>query len=294
MRFLGRRAAITAVTAIFGLGLLGTAAFAALAPAPSATAAPDTLAATTAQVKGDRLKAILDALVARGVITRAQADAILAALAEEAREERREDVSKRVFASLLEQSAAYLDMPAGRLKAALPGTSLAVIANATPGKSADGLKAYLLEKVNAAIAKALAEGTITQAQADRVTAAAPDHIARYVAHIWPEHKPRSQHPNVQAFIGDVLAAARDELGLSREDLGAALRSGKSLGEIANATPGKSRDGLVAAITASANAKIDAAVQQGRLTAEQAAKLRESLAKAVPQAVDRAPGTIKSR
>lgn len=288
MHRIGRKVAIVAMTALIGTGLLGTAAFAAFAPA----AGHATLPGTTAQApKADRLKVVLDALVARGVITQAQADAILQALKEERRDDG--DHAKRFFGNLFEQSAAYLEMQPAALKAKLPGTSLAAIADDTRGKSAEGLVRYLTDAVNTAIARALAEGKITQEQADRLTAAAPEHIAKFVRHTWPEHKPRVAHPNVAGFIGDAVSAAREYLGLSREDLMSALRSGKSLGQIADSTPGKSRDGLIAAITTATNTRIDAAQQAGKLTAEQATALKAKVSEAVAKIVDRS-GQIKSR
>ncbi len=93
-------------------------------------------------------------------------------------------------------------------------------------------------------------------------------------------------PRVQSFIGDAATAARDYLGLSVRDLAAGLRSGKSLGEIADATAGKTRTGLVASINASTNAKIDKAQQDGRLTAEQSTALKATVQDAVTALVDR--------
>lgn len=289
---IGRKVAIGAMTAIIGTGLLGTAAVAAFAPAP---ATAPTLPGTTAQApKTDRLKAILEGLVARGVITQQQAEAILAALTEERRDDN--ELGRHVFANLFEQSAAYLQMQPAALKARLPGTSLAAIADATPGKSAEGLVRFLTDAVNSAIARALAEGKITQEQADRLTAAAPEHITRFVRHTWPEHGQRDRraaHPNVMAFIGDAVSAAREYLGLSREELMTALRSGKSLGQIADGTAGKDRAGLVAAVTTQANTRIDEAQQAGKITAEQAAAIRARVTEAVEKAVDRT-WPIKSR
>ena len=65
-----------------------------------------------------------------------------------------------------------------------------------------------------------------------------------------------------------------------------LRSGKSLGEIADSTPGKTRTGLIATITLSTNAKIDKAVSDRRLTAEQATALKATVLNAVTTLVDR--------
>ena len=48
----------------------------------------------------------------------------------------------------------------------------------------------------------------------------------------------------------------------------------------------SRDGLVAALTADANAKIDAAVMDGTLTAEQAATAKQRLSAEIAKLADR--------
>jgi polyhydroxyalkanoate synthesis regulator phasin len=288
----GRKVAIAIVTALIGVGLLGGAAFAGFAPSASDTFSlvPDLSGTATAAAApkpgNDRLKAILDALVSKGVITQAQEDAILAAVKDAGRDKGREDLLRHVFASLFDQSATYLGTTPAELKKKLPGTSLAAIANATSGKSRDGLVASLTKSADDAIAKALADGKITKDQADKATAAVPDHIAKFVDHTYVKPTPRAVTPKVQMFIGDAMSATRTYLGLKPADLMTQLRAGKSLGEIANATAGKSRDGLIAAITAQANGNIDKAQQGGKLTADQATQLKAGLQTAVTQLVDR--------
>src|SRR2546428_1548598 len=82
MKRFGQKAAIVAVTAVFGFGILGTAAFAAFAPAPadSFSLVPTLSGTAEAPKGGDHFKALLDGLVSKGVITQAQEDAILAAV----------------------------------------------------------------------------------------------------------------------------------------------------------------------------------------------------------------------
>ncbi len=295
MSRIGRRAAVTAVTAIFGLGLLGSAAFAAFAPTPSDTfslvpSLPGTAVAQTPPQ--NKLKDVLDGLVQKGVITQQQEDAILAALKNANGDDKaRAELLRKVFAGLFEQSATYLGMQPKDLRAKLPGTSLAAIVNATAGKNRDGLVAYLTTAADDAIAKALAAGTITQAQADKATAAVPDHIAKFVDHTWPTPKPKM--PNVRAFIGGAMSAARDYIGIPQKDLMTQLRSGKSLAEIAVAN-GKTRDGLVSALTSDANAKIDKAQQDGKLTADQATQLKSKVQDEIGKLVDRkATPAVKS-
>lgn len=291
-----QRVAVIATTAILSTAMLGGIALAALAPATStASLTPGLEGAPSAgpaaeRADGSKLKAILDALVARGVITQAQEDAILAALKDAHGDKDRDDLLRRVFAGLFEQSATYLGATPAELKAKLPGTSLGAIADATSGKSRDGLVRFLTAAVHTAIDKAQSEGKITAEQAAKAKAAAPEHIAKFVDHVYPKRDPRAETPKVHAFIGDALGAARDYLGLPAKDVMTALRSGKSLGEIAAATSGKSRDGLISSITASASAKIDAAATAGKLTAEQAATLKAALPNAVTALVDhKGPG-----
>ena len=65
------------------------------------------MAAAAPKPGNDKLKGILDALVAKGVITHAQEDAILGAIKND---KNGEDLLRRVFAGLFDQSATYLGM----------------------------------------------------------------------------------------------------------------------------------------------------------------------------------------
>src|SRR5258706_410800 len=168
-----RKVVIAIVTGILGMGARAGAARAPLAPAPADTFSlvPDLEGASTtsaAPKPGDNgLKAILDALVTKGVITQAQEDAILAA-AKDAHG--RDDLLRRVFGNLFDQSAIYLGLTPADLKTKLPGTSLAAIANATAGKSRDGLIATLATQANAKTEKALQDAKVTAAQATELKA----------------------------------------------------------------------------------------------------------------------------
>src|SRR5207247_97640 len=108
----GRKAVAIATAGVFGLGLLGSAALAALAPVSNG-GLEDQGTVASVDAKGpkpgapDKVKAILDALVAKGVITQAQEDAILAALKDAAGQKDRDDVLGRILHGLFEQSATY-------------------------------------------------------------------------------------------------------------------------------------------------------------------------------------------
>jgi ribosome-binding protein aMBF1 (putative translation factor) len=289
--FRSKKVLLAAAAAALTAALLGGAGLAAFAPTnydPVSAVEAQLGAAAPANSGTDKLKAILDALAAKGVITSAQVDAIIAAV-RDAEPARGAGEIKRILANLLDGSAKYLGLTIGDLKTKLPGTSLGAIANSTPGKSRAGLVADLQNAVNAAIDKALAANTITKDQSDKAKAEAPGQIAKFVDHVYeqrPAPKTTTRVPKVAAFVGDAIAVARDYLGISQADLTKALREGKSLGDVANATAGKSRDGLVAQLTTAANARIDKAVTDGKVTADAATALKAQVGSAVTALVDR--------
>lgn len=295
--FRGKKVLLGAAAAAVTAALLGGAALAAFAPVTY-----DTVSEVEAQLGDvapansgtDKLKVILDALVAKGVITAAQVDAIVAAVRDA--EHGPGDV-KRIFANLFEESAKYLGLSAADLRTKLPGTSLAALADRTGGKSRAGLVAALQSATNSAIDKALASGKVTKDQADKTKAEAPGNIAKFVDHVYAHHTPRTpvaRAPRASEFVGDVFSAGRDYLGLSQTDIAKALRDGKSLGDLANTTAGKSRDGLVAQLTTAASAKIDKAMTDGKITADQATALKAQVGAGVTALVDRKGQAAKHR
>jgi polyhydroxyalkanoate synthesis regulator phasin len=285
--------------------LLGGAALAAFAPVTDNV--PSVLesevgSAVPANSGIDKLRSILDGLVAKGLITVGQADAIVAAM--KAAEPLRDNVTvKRVFAGLLEESAKYLGLSVGELKTKLSGTSLSRVAETTPGKTPAGLAATLQNAVIAAIDKALAEAKLTTEQADKAKADAPAQIKRFVEQTHPQARVKTPRDlpkagaraiKVTEFIGDIYSAGRTYLGLTQADLLRALREGKTLGEVATSV-GKNKADLIATITAAANTKIERAATDGKLTAEQAAALKAQVGPAVARLVDaKLPAALKRR
>jgi polyhydroxyalkanoate synthesis regulator phasin len=272
--------------ALFGaaaLGAFGTDASSSLV----STIAPAASAVMGEDKAGDRLKQLLDGLVQKGIITQHQEDAILAAAKEATTAKVR---TAKVLRDLLGESATYLGMTQKDLVVKLPGTSLGKVADATPNKSKAGLVAALATAANADIDKALADKKITDEQAKKVRDGLAAEITKFVDRTWPA-KPATAHragvPNVKAFLGDMLQTARDYLGggMTLQDVTTALRSGKSLGDVAN-EKGKSRDGLVQALTIAANTRIDKAVADNKLTAAQAATFKTKVAAEIATFVDR--------
>jgi hypothetical protein len=77
----------------------------------------------------------------------------------------------------------------------------------------------------------------------------------------------------------VLRVAKNYLGLTATQLKMQLHAGKSLADIANATPGTSASGLVDAISAALKTKLDARVKAGTLSSTREATI---LANATPK------------
>jgi hypothetical protein len=92
-------------------------------------------------------------------------------------------------------------------------------------------------------------------------------------------------PGGKDVTGNSLAAAATYLGTTEADVQAKIRAGQTLAQIASATTGKSRDGLLNALVADATAKVDAAQSAGTITADQATQLKANLATRLAALVD---------
>ncbi len=169
-------------------------------------------------------------------------------------------------------AAGYLGVSRAQLRAELnAGKSLAEIANATSGRSAAGL----------------IEALVTARKAQLATAAAelPKHVA---AEVQRTGGPGAGGPTRARHPGQASVVAR-YLGLGRSQLWAELRSGKSLGQIAASTPGKSEAGLIEALVAARTARIQARVASGKITQSQANQRLAHLSSRVKSQVDRPRG-----
>jgi hypothetical protein len=153
-------------------------------------------------------------------------------------------------------AADYLGLSASQLRNELQsGKSLAQVANATKGKSSAALVGVLL---------AAGKEKLTKAQTN---------LPRRVNTLVNRVRVPAQRP----------VAAR-YLGLLPAQLATELRSGKTLAQIASATPGKSAAGLIEAIVAARKPALDARVAAGSLTQAKAdarlARIRSRVTAAV--------------
>jgi hypothetical protein len=157
------------------------------------------------------------------------------------------------------------------------GKSLAQIATAR-GTSVDGLEAALVTALRARVDAARAAGRIDAAKADRMKARAPQVIERLVNAV-----PKAR-PIARAQRG-VLGIAARYLGLTRPQLAAELRAGKSLAQVATARS-TSVDGLEAALLAPVKRRLDRAVASGRLDAARAQTALERATARIERLVNR--------
>jgi hypothetical protein len=163
--------------------------------------------------------------------------------------------------NFMSTAATYIGITEAQLRTELQsGKSLADVAVAH-GKTRDGLIAALVQ-------------------------ASTNEITTLVDQKNPFPAPPAGAPGFGFRVeGNELAAAATYLGITEADLRTKLQAGSSLAQIAAATSGKSRDGLIQALVADATKNIDAAQSAGKITADQATKLKTDLTQRITQMVD---------
>lgn len=119
----------------------------------------------------------------------------------------------------------------------------------------------------------VSDGTITQAQADAITAKM---TALRAANPMPDHG------GGRGFAGAPLADIATALGTTEADVRTQLEAGKSLRTIA----GDKADAITKLLTDKANARIDQGVTDGKITADNAATLKAGIAAKVQAMLDR--------
>lgn len=165
------------------------------------------------------------------------------------------------------------------LGVAAVGAPLAVAAGSAPTAEAGaGEAGDRLQAITDALADLVADGTITQDQADKVAAALDESDAL-----------RPGGPGGPGGHGGMvpldLDAAADAVGLTPEELRDALATeGTTLADVAE-EQGVETSTLVDALVAAGEDRIEQAVTDGRLTQEQAEELREALPERVAAAIE---------
>ena len=145
-------------------------------------------------------------------------------------------------------------------------------------------------KVEAALEQALENRVDAAVAAGRLTEAQGEELKERIASgdlpLLGVGPGRGHHGGGHFFGG--LEAAADYLGVTDTELREQLHDGSSLAEIAEAE-GKTVDGLVNALVASAKADLADAVEDGRLTDAQRDKLEADLSDRIRSFVEREPG-----
>ena len=119
----------------------------------------------------------------------------------------------------------------------------------------------------------VAKGTITQAQADAITAAA--NAAKAAADAARPAKPTSADHAAR------LALIATTIGIDSATIQTRLKAGETLAAIA----GAKKDALIAALVADETKRIDAAVTAGKLTAAQATTMKSTLTAHITEEVN---------
>jgi hypothetical protein len=187
----------------------------------------------------------------------------------------------------LAAAAAYLGLSSAQLSQQLSaGSSLGQIAaaRASSGKSAAGLIAAIiasrrsrLEKANASLPKRVTAEV--QRAGDPLTGA-----ARAGKHL--RHGKRISTLTLLLAPGHLGSAAVDYLGVSQARLQAELEAGKTLAQLAEASPGKSKAGLIDALIAARQQRLATAVAAGRLSGARSAKRAKHLDRRIEALVAR--------
>lgn len=169
------------------------------------------------------------------------------------------------------------------LGVAAVGAPLAVAAGSAPTAEAGAGDASSdrLQAITDALADLVADGTITQDQADEVAAALAESDA-----LRPGGPGGPDGPDGHGGMVPLdLDVAADALGLTPEELRDALAAeGTTLADVAEEL-GVETATLVDALVAAGEERIEQAVTDGRLTQEQADDLRESLPERVAAAIE---------
>lgn len=170
----------------------------------------------------------------------------------------------------IQVAAAYLGIGTVDLRRRLRfGLTLAQVADTTKGTSSEGLLHALLQARATPIEKRGLPAGEEQTKLDSISRRLKQELQRA----------RRGH-------GSGLALTSSYLGIEDEALVARLASGKSLAEIASATPGKSRSGLIEALTERKERRLRRAAAGHRITNAAAQKAIEALQARTANEVDR--------
>lgn len=191
----------------------------------------------------------------------------------------------RLVRAAMNTAADTIGISVADLRSALrDGKTVADVAS-EHGVEAQAVVDAIVSKGTQRIDEALANGEITQAQADQAKAKLATAAATFVNET-PHPRPGIDRRRVRQ---GVLKTAADTIGVSEADLRAALRDGQSIADVATAH-GVEPQTVVDALVAAGTQHIDQALANGRITQERADAAKAKLAERAAQVVDAHRGT----
>ena len=141
------------------------------------------------------------------------------------------------------------------------------------GKDPSAVQAQALADVKTRLDKAVADGKMTQAQADKLLARADTGFTKLMD-ATPRHR---DDGNGRGRLNQIrkqgIQVAATTIGITPQELAKDLRDGQTVAQVATAH-GVSPQAVIDAMVAKANARIDQAVANGKLTQAQGDKLKE--------------------
>lgn len=156
------------------------------------------------------------------------------------------------------------------------------------GVSEAELIAAIEADIETHVADAVESGRITQDQADEKLAEVAANITERV-NTPPSERPERGNRGARFGGGEVL----EELGLTIEDIQAGREAGQTLAETAAAS-GVAEADLVDALVAQATERAEAAVEEGRIDADEVAEKLDGLEERIAERVNAEPGDRPGR
>ena len=181
-------------------------------------------------------------------------------------------MSKKKVAAVLITTAAVSISTIGVATAASKSSTTRV---STTSVSTSGIKGPRADFA-AVLASLVTKGTITQAQSDAIVKALDEARAADMA-----NGPKGPKGAVGPDRAATLTLISKTLGIDEATIKSRLAAGETLAAIA----GSKKDALIAALVADETKRIDAAVTAGKLTADQATKLKANLTAHVTEEVN---------
>jgi polyhydroxyalkanoate synthesis regulator phasin len=151
-------------------------------------------------------------------------------------------------------------------------TTIAPAAGASEQDQGQGRRGRRLQEVMDSL---VADGTLTRAQADAVTTRLKEAAGEARGERSERRRERRQ---------EMLAVAAPVLDMTTEELAAALKDGRTLGQVAEARDVEPQ-AVIDALVAAGEARIDEAVSAGELEEARATQLEERLADRVERLVE---------